>query len=409
MNKKGIVPVIGITITTGILIVAAVILLLLLGGLFGLLFFIKTYALALVGIFLLVMALIGGLKKWNSKLIIVLLILGVLLVLISSLGYQNTILGKGATQYIYDNGEVVSGSVESFGLYNLLPSAKQNIWNIEKDIYTPGETIKTSVGITTIGLGTTVSKDIEYYKICYKGLSSKCYDFTTLIKSASNPLSVNFQLTAPSTTGSYVLYDIWKQIGKTEISSLGVQDHTFVIQSVITTCPNGACNNPQITNYYDINGERGYCEKKECWSFSSPPTCSKQINYKYKMSCPTGSFIEGKETNVESWQTSGCSRCVNPPASTIPEPINTTLPTGCISDVILTCENNQSITTQSCSSGVLVNTGNQCVPLTNSNSTTETYTPTTIENNKGILLWIILIPSIIIVGLIIFKLKQRKK
>ncbi len=412
-NNRGMF---NIVLSVGVLIVIAVIIFLLLSSVFGILFFIKNNSLMIVGIFLLVFAFIGSMKNWNKKLLLFLSIVGIIFILISALGFQNTFLGTGNTQYIYDNGEVITGTTTTYGILNLVPSEKQNIFSLEKNIYTPGETIKATIGIPSTFSG----KSIEYYKVCYIGASSKCYDFTSLVKSSSNPLSVKVTLSAPSTLGNYKLCDKVKYVDKSEMDLCVGDLKEFEVKKTITTCPSGDSEILGVYKWYEvtINNqiEKGYCDRKLSWEFSSPPVCTKTTTYYYKMSCPVGSIIENKETNVESWQTKGCSKCVVTVES------DNTL-TSCMSDVVLDCGDGHSIIQQQCVNGELINTAEECNIITEeqSDDTTNqdvvdivddnlnTNIKQEVKDNKNIFYFILLSLVGIVSGLIIIKILKNKR
>jgi len=353
-NKKAFLP---IVLTVPMLIVIAVIIGLLFLGTYGLIYFLSKYALMLAGLFILVISLITittGQSETSKKFAFFFMIVGVILLLIPVFGLQQSVFGYKHNYYIYDSDGVVKGTAVNPGIFGVF-FPKQNVWNVEKSYYTPGETVKVNVGVFKIFAG----RELEYYKVCYKGPISKCFDFTSLAKSSPNALDFYVSFSAPSTTGKYEVYDKWKHSGLSEVSSEESDSvDYFEVKKEITECPEGKCGNPQVYKWYETSVGKGYCDRKECWRFSSPPTCSKSTYYQYQMHCPSGTVIQGKNTNIEDWQSSGCSSCVvvSPPQDDTGQ-FNET---GCTVDATLTCQDGSTIIYQKCVNGVLRDTGNSC-------------------------------------------------
>jgi len=92
-NKKGFFPAISLTLTVGTLIVIAIIVALLFGGTYGILYFIGKYALTIAGLFLLVTALVLGIKTKSKTFPVLFGLIGVVLILAPFIGLQQSIFG----------------------------------------------------------------------------------------------------------------------------------------------------------------------------------------------------------------------------------------------------------------------------------------------------------------------------
>ena len=165
---------------------------------------------------------------------------------------------------------------------------------------------------------------------------------------------------APSPAGSYrTTYDVFA--GNTKLIS-----EAYVFDVGSTQCPAETCNDYSFVG----NIDNGKTYVKECYKYSSYPTCTQSIVQHRKTECNTGYIVSGSNTNL--YENGVFKSCVleQQPIQCNNNGVcdNGETPSNCASDCnddgltceTLDCNDSNACTADSCANNACVNTVNTC-------------------------------------------------
>ena len=415
MNKKGILPLLAapVVLTTGMLIVIAIIIFMFILGIGGLIAWITSHWVILLGAFLIVMSIIYVIKisqqkqtKFNTAVFFMLLGVGLILVLANGV-IQTSFIEKGVDYY----------NTAEYGLVKVVASQSSSLVKESYFSKTQG-VVGDKITISTIiwpfsDCSKVKLKSFKIY-ILKDGTTTSTLDMLSKISCGTQTLSTSF---TPSSPGKYTIYDELKWSSLTGDTTTVHTDYIRNADNYVLTINEAtkACTKPEVTYTswaFLRSVDNGVIQTRDVQELESD--CTYRLrNNEERIVCNDGYKVASTtSSSISDYSGAAGQNCVLKEVPVIPPVVNPPVEPEvpdceCEVDITSTCPDKSIIISKKCENCILKDTGSICSELPTSANGSTIPEETTNDYTQ-----IVVIIASIIVGLIllliIYKYVRRK-